>query len=143
MKIYSALFDSMIVDCLEPIGIRHGLVYTAAMLALGLGFCLNLLSVISLLWALGVLDNPYLSQSGLHPQHYVYGLLCCGFVANTVFARIKFGRDCRYLRVMPETQTPAVAVPNSSLIRGPGPAYVLGSAVVFLTVATGSLLVRG
>jgi hypothetical protein len=50
MDIYSTLFDSMIVDCLERMGIRQGLIYTAAMMALSLGFCLNLLSVMDLLW---------------------------------------------------------------------------------------------
>jgi hypothetical protein len=143
MQIYSALFDSMIVDCLERMGIRHGLIYTTAMMALGLGLCLNLLSVIDLLWALGVLDNPYTSGSVLHPQHYVYGLLCCGFLANTVLARIKFSRDCQWLRITPERQVPPITVRNSSFVRSPGPAYVVSSAVLILATATLNFLVRG
>jgi hypothetical protein len=142
MQIYSALFDSLIVDCLERMGIRHGIIYTTAMLALGLGFCLNLLSIIDLLWALGVLDHPYTSGSALHPQHYVYGLLCCGFVANAALARIKFSRDCRWLHLTHESQAPQIPVRNSSLIRSPGPAYVASSAVVILATATLNLVLQ-
>jgi hypothetical protein len=142
MQIYIALFDSIIVDCLERMGIRHGLIYTTAMMALGLALCLNLLSVIDLLWTLGVLDNPYSSGSALHPQHYVFGLLWCAFVANTVLARIKFSRDCRWLRMTPESQILPISVRNSSFIRCPGPAYVLSSAVLFLTTASLNFLVH-
>jgi hypothetical protein len=142
MQIYSALFDSMIVDCLERMGIRHGLIYTTAMLALGLGLCLNLLSVIDLLWALGVLDHPYTSGSALHPRHYVYGLLFCGFASNTVLARIKFSRDCQWLHMTHESQALPIPVRNSSFIRSPGPAYVACSAVIILATATLNLLVK-
>src|SRR5580658_10282916 len=68
MQLYSDLFDSM-MDCWDRIGFQHGLVYTAAMTALGLGFCLNLLGIVDLLWALGVLENPYRGAGTLHPQH--------------------------------------------------------------------------
>ena len=142
MEIYSTLFDSMVVDCLERMGVRWGLIYTAAMMALGLGICLNLLSVMDLLWALGLLSNPYGRGNVLHPQHYVYGLLCCGFIANTVLARIKFNRDCQRLRMRPEMQNSPISVRNSSFIRSPGPAYILSSAVLFLASATLALLVR-
>jgi hypothetical protein len=142
MEIYTDLFESM-MDCWDRIGFRHGLVYTAAMMALGLGFCLNLLSIVDLLWAFGVLENPYRGDGTLHPHHYVYGLLCGGFIANTVLARIKFSADQQRLQLMAEMQTPYIAMPRISLLRSPGPAYVMGSAVLFLTTLTLSLLVRG
>jgi hypothetical protein len=142
MQFYSDLFDSM-MDCWDRIGFQHGLVYTAAMTALGLGFCLNLLGIVDLLWALGVLENPYRGAGTLHPQHYVLGLLCCGFIANTLVARIKFSADRQRLRLMPEIQTVHISMPKISLIRSPGAAYVVGSAVLFLATFTLSLVVRG
>jgi hypothetical protein len=142
MEIYTDLFESM-MDCYYLIGFRHGLVYTAAMLALGLGICLNLLTIIDLLWSLGVLDNPYLTNGSLHPQQYVCALLCGGFVANSAVARIKFGADRHCPRLTPELQPPQISMPKPKLIRTPGPAYVLGSGVLFLATLTLDLLVCG
>jgi hypothetical protein len=141
MEIYSDLFESMI-DCCNRIGFLNGVLYTAAMMALGLGLCLNLLSVIDLLWTLGLVDNPYRSNGSPHPQHYVYAVLCIGFVANTGLARVKFNTDRQFLRAMPQMPAPQVSVPKPSLIRTPGPAYVLSSAVLFLATLTLDLLVR-
>ena len=73
--LYSTLFDSMIVDCLERIGVGRELFYTAAMLALSLGFCLNGLSVVDLLLALGLLSHPYGKGNVLHPQHSVWSVM--------------------------------------------------------------------
>ena len=142
MDIYSILFES-VIDCFDRVGFRHGLAYTAAMMALGLAFCLNLLSIVDLLWALGVLENPYRADGTLHPQRYVYGVLCCGFIANTVLARIKFSADRQRLRLMLELQAPHISTPKITLIRSPGAAYVLGSGVLFLATLTLSVLVRG
>jgi hypothetical protein len=141
MQIYTDLFESM-MDWWDRIGFPHGLIYTAAMMALGLGFCLNLLSIVDLLWGLGVLANPYRGDGTLHPQHYLYGVLCCGFIANTVMARIKFSADCQRLRLTPEMHIPHFSMPKISLIRSPGPVYVMGSAVLFLATLTLCLLVR-
>ncbi len=58
MEIYAGLFESM-VACCGRIGVRRAPLYTLSMLALGLGLSLNILSVIDLLWTLGVLSNPY------------------------------------------------------------------------------------
>ena len=96
MHVYTLLYESMLDYC-DRVGFRLGLVYTAAMLALGLGLCLNVLSVIDLLWTARVLHSPYSRDGSLHPEHYVYALLYSGFVANTILARIKFNADCRRL----------------------------------------------
>jgi hypothetical protein len=141
IQIYTDLFESM-MDCYARIGFRNGFVYTAAMLALGLGICLNLLSVIDLFWSLGVLDNPYRTNGSLHPQHYVYALLCSGFVANTALARIKFSADRQCLRLIPEMQSSQISMPRPALIRSPGPAYVLVSGVLFLATLALDLLIR-
>jgi len=129
------------MDCCR-IGLRHGLVYTVAMMALGLGVSLNLLSLINLLWTLGVLDNPYGSDGTLHPRHYVYALVCLSFITNSVLARIQFSVDSQGLDLMPDNQTPQISVPKFSLIRTPGAMYVLGSAVLFLITVALDLLVR-
>src|ERR1700722_16207234 len=115
MQIYTDLFESM-MDWYYLIGFRHGLVYTAAMMALGLGICLNLLTFIDLLWSLGALDNPYLANGSLHPQHYVYAALYGGMVANAAVARIKFAADRQCLRLMPEMQSPQIPMSGPSLV---------------------------
>jgi hypothetical protein len=141
MEIYTDLFESM-MDYYYLIGLRHGLVYTAAMMALGLGICLNLLTVVDLLWSLGVLDNPYRTNGSLHPQQYVYALLYGGLFANLAVARIKFGADRQRLRQMSELQAPPLSMPKLSLIHMPGPVYVLGSSTLFFATLTLDLLVH-
>jgi hypothetical protein len=86
------------------------------MIALGLGVSLNILSVIDLLGVLGVLSNPYQIAGSMHPQHYVYSLLCIVFIANCVLARRQF--ITRRAGVQPSVSAPM---------------YLLGSAAVFLT----------
>lgn len=124
MSLYSRLYESLL-DCCERSGFSRGFVYTAAMLALGVGLCLNLLSVVNLLWALRVLHHPYGSDGSLRPAHYLFALLYGGFIANTILARIRFTADRRGL----EPPVPA-----------PGPAYVLGSVVLFAVTLTLGLL---
>ena len=142
MHVYSLLYESMLDYC-DRIGFRHGLVYTVAMLALGLGLCLNLLSVIDLLWTARVLRNPYCRDGSLHPEHFVYALLYSGLVANTILARIKFNADCRRLRQMPELPTLPVLAQEAPSFRMPGPAYVLGSAALFVvTLILGLMTTR-
>jgi hypothetical protein len=131
MHVYTLLYESMLDYC-DRAGFRLGLVYTVAMLALGLGLCLNLLSIVDLLWTARVLHSPYYRAGGLHPEHYVYALLYSGFVANTILARIKFNTDYRCLSQMPEIQTRAIPAREAPSIRMPGPAYVLGSAAFFV-----------
>jgi hypothetical protein len=89
MNIYAGLFESML-DCCGRTWLRHGPVYTVSMLALGLGISLNILSVIDLLCLLGVLNNPYRSAGFMHPQRYVYCLLCIVFIDNSLVARRQF-----------------------------------------------------
>jgi hypothetical protein len=122
MDIYAGLFESMLACC-GRIGFRHGPVYTIAMMALGLGVSLNILSVIDLLWTLGILNNPYRADGGLHPQRYLCALLCIAFLVNTILARHKFSADHGRLRP-----------PMSRLARSAAaaPAYVLGSTGLFL-----------
>jgi hypothetical protein len=141
MGFYTDLFESMIYCC-DRIGLRHGLAYTVTMITLGLGFCLNLLILINLLWGVGAVHNPYLSAGSLHPQHYVYALLCIGLLANTVLARIKFNADNQFIGPMAEFQAPQVPASKWSLIRTPGAAYVLGCALLFLVTLTVNLLSR-
>lgn len=124
MDLYSGLFESM-VNCCGRIGLRHGPVYTVAMLALGLGVSLNILSVTDLLWTLGLLDNPYHSTDGLHPQRYLCALLCVAFTLNTILARRKFTADQGCLRSSRVVVFPAAA-----------PAYILGSAALFVVTLT-------
>ncbi len=124
MELYRGLFASM-VSCCGRIGLRHGPVYTVAMLALGLGVSLNILSVTDLLWTLRLLDNPYHSADGLHPQRYLCALLCVAFTLNTLLARRQFSADHRRPRPSRGLASPAAA-----------PAYILGSAAVFVVTLT-------
>jgi hypothetical protein len=140
MRIYVLLYESMMDYC-DDLGCRFGLTYTIAMVALGLGLCFNLLSIVDLLWTVRVLDNPYSQDGSLQPRHYVFALLYGGIVANTIVARIKFSAD-RRVSQMPEMQTPQAAPRAVSSVRMPGPAYVLGSAVVFLLSVTLGLLLQ-
>jgi hypothetical protein len=115
MNIYAGLFESML-DCCGRSWLRNGPVYTVSMVALGLGVSLNILSVIDLLCLLGILDNPYQSAGSMHPQRYVYSLLCIVFIANTLMGRRQFitGR----------------AGPQQSVS---APVYLLCSTALFLT----------
>jgi hypothetical protein len=139
MHIYTLLYESMLDYC-ERAGFRLGLVYTVAMLALGLGLCLNVLSVIDLLWTARVLHSPYYRDGSLHPEHYVYALLYSGFVANTILARIKFNADYRRLSQMPAIPRLSIPAQEAPSIRMPGPAYVLGSTALFVVTLTLGLL---
>jgi hypothetical protein len=141
MGFYSDLFESLSYCC-DHIGFRHGLVYTVVMFALGLGFGLSLLTLVNLLWMFGVLHNPYRNEGSLQPRHYVYALVCIGFIANTVFARIQFSADRISMGQGPELRTPQVAVSKLSLVRTPGAAYVLGSALLFLVTLTLDLVIH-
>jgi hypothetical protein len=141
MHIYALLYESMMDYC-DGIGCRLALTYTVAMAALGLGLCFNLLSIVDLLWTLRVLDNPYGLDGSLQPRHYVLALLYGGIVANTIAARIKFAADRRCLSLMPEMQTPQEAPQPAPSVRMPGPAYLLGSAVVFFLSLTVGVLLR-
>ena len=114
MNIYSGLFESML-ECYGRTWLRAGPVYTLSMIALGVGVSLNILTVIDLLGLLGIVNNPYRSAGSVHPQHYVYALLCIAFIANSLLARRQFivGR----------------AGPQHCLS---APVYLLGSAALFL-----------
>jgi hypothetical protein len=92
MDLYGSLLESMMACCGHS-GLRRGPVYTLSMLALGLAACLNVLSIIDLLWSLGLLTNPYQSAGELHPQRYVCALVCLAFLLNTFLARLKFSAD--------------------------------------------------
>ena len=89
MNLYAGLFESMLDYCGRS-WLRNGPVYTVSMVALGLGVSLNILSVIDLLCLLGVVHNPYQSAGSMHPQRYVYSLLCVVFIANSLLARRQF-----------------------------------------------------
>lgn len=119
MYIYAGLFDSML-ECCGRTGLRHGPIYTLAMIALGLAVSLNLLSVIHLLWTLGVLDNPYRIDGDLHSQRYIFGMVYLAFLANTVLARCKFSAD---------QARPALRLAASSAA---APLYVLVSTGLFI-----------
>jgi hypothetical protein len=129
MKLYTRLYESL----LEYSG---GCGYTVAMLALGLGLSLNLLSVMNLLWTLRVLHHPYGTAGSLRPEHYVFALLYGGFIANTILARIKYTADRRDLDMMSELPAPAMESPEAPSAPAPGPAYVLGSAALFAVTLT-------
>jgi hypothetical protein len=129
MYLYAGLFESMMAYCGRA-GFRQGPIYTLTMMALGLGVTLNLLSVIHLLWTLGVVDNPYRIDGDLHSQRYVLGMLYLAFLANTVLARLKFSADRgRVQRIARVDASEAAA-----------PVYVLAS--MFFFVLTLSLSLR-
>jgi hypothetical protein len=114
MNIYAGLFESML-ECCGRTWLRNGPVYTVSMVALGVGVSLNILSVIDLLCLLGVLSNPYQSAGAMHPQRYVYSLLCIVFIANSLLARRQFSTG----RAGPQQCVSA-------------PVYLLCSAALFL-----------
>jgi hypothetical protein len=116
MDIYADLFESMLACCVR-LGIRRGPLYTVSMLLLSLGLSLNILSVIDLLWMLGILSNPYQSAATMH---YIYALLCIAFVANTILARRRFGGTRASLHFAPD-------------LRAAAPAYLLASMALFVT----------
>ena len=116
MDIYADLFESMLACCVR-LGIRRGPLYTVAMLLLSLGLSLNILSVIDLLWMLGVLSHPYQSAGTMH---YIYALLCIAFVANTILARRQFSGARASLHAAPNVGAAA-------------PAYLLASMALFVT----------
>src|SRR6202012_2849627 len=97
------LFESTAEFC-GRLTSRTGLDYTAAMIAVGLSLCLNVLSLVNLLWVLGVLQNPYGYRGTLHPRHYVYALVYGGLIANSVLARFQLRGDGIYLRLIPCVQ---------------------------------------
>jgi hypothetical protein len=115
MNIYAGLFDSML-DCCGRTWLRHGPVYTVAMVALGLGVSLNIFSVIDLLGLLGIVSNPYQSAGSMHPQRYAYSVLCIVFIANSLLARRQFIARC--------------AGPQPSVS---APVYLVCSAALFVT----------
>jgi len=116
MDLYCELYESMVRWC-DRIGLRHGPVNTLAMMALGAGVSLNILTIADVLWTLGLLDNPYPS-SGLYPQRYVCALLYLAFLVNTILARLKLSTDRGTLR----RNVSAAAAPT----------YVLVSTGLFL-----------
>lgn len=118
MDFYAGLFESMMACCGRA-GLRQGPVYTLTMLALGLLVTMNLLSVIQLLWTLGVLDNPYRIDGNLHSQRFILGMLYLAFLANTVLARLKFSADRRRPR-------------RTGVRPASAPAYVLASMFLFV-----------
>jgi uncharacterized YccA/Bax inhibitor family protein len=116
MDIYADLFESMLACCIR-LGIRRGPLYTAAMMLVSLGLSLNILSVIDLLWMLGILSNPYQSAGTMH---YIYALLCIAFVANTILARRQFSG----------TRASSHA---ATQVRAAAPAYLVASMALFVT----------
>ncbi|HTV80966.1 MAG TPA: hypothetical protein VMF03_22140 [Steroidobacteraceae bacterium] len=139
MNVYVALFNSML-ECCDRMGARLGILYTTTMAALGLCLCLNVLSVIDLLWSARVVANPYAGTHGLHPQHYVYGVLYGCLALNTVLARLLFRAD-------PASSPPAGDEPDVDRshqaipwLRLPGTAYLLGSVVLFMATLAAGLL---
>jgi hypothetical protein len=136
MNLYARLYESTLEYCARS-WFSPGLVYTIAMLALGLGIALTLLSGINVLWTLRLLHNPYGRGANLHPEHYVYALVYLSFIANTILARVKFSAD---RRLMPEMTVPSREVRDVPSVRTPGPAYVLGSAALFVVTLTVGLL---
>jgi hypothetical protein len=138
MYIYAGLFESMMACC-GRIGFRHGPIYTLTMIALGLAVTLNLLSVIHLLWTLGVLDNPYRIDGDPHSQRYILGMLYIAFLANTVLARLKFSADQGRVplrRVKCSTQFTMARLASSTAA---APVYVLASTSLFIVTLSISL----
>jgi hypothetical protein len=120
MHLYGNLLESMMAWWGHT-WLRRGPVYTLSMLALGVAACLNVLSVIDLLWTLGLLPNPYDSDGQRHPQHYVFALLCVAFLLNSILARLTFRADRNRARVRQATASWVAA-----------PTYVLLSTGLFL-----------
>jgi hypothetical protein len=120
MDLYGNLLESMMAWWGHT-WLRRGPPYTLSMLALGLAVCLNVLSIIDLLWTLGILPNPYHSQGQLHPQHYVFAWLWVALLLNTILARLKFSADRDHVRLQQATPSWVAA-----------PTYVLVSTGVFL-----------
>ncbi len=114
MNLYAGLFDSML-ECCGRTWLRNGPVYTVSMLALGLGVCLNILTLIDLLCLAGVLANPYRTDGSMYPLRLLCAVLYVVFLANMMLARCRFGAVCRC------SQRTISA-----------PAYLLGSAALFL-----------
>jgi hypothetical protein len=139
MNLYAGLFDSML-DCCGRTWLRHGPIYTVATLALALAISLNILSIIDLLWILGVLDNPYQSAGQLHPQRYVLQLLALVFITNAILARRHFSTDHFSVEEASSAQT-GPAQPGHGAVRRVAPAYVLGSAALFLSTLSIDIMV--
>jgi hypothetical protein len=114
MDLYGNLLDSMVAYCGHT-GLRRGPLYTLSMLALGLVVCLNVLSLIDLLWTFGILVNPYFSGGAMRPQRYVCALLFLAFIVNTVLARLKFTADRRHVRLNCGTAS-SIAAPRYVLV---------------------------
>jgi hypothetical protein len=131
MYIYAGLFESM-MECCRRIGLRHGPIYTLTMIALGLAVSLNLLSVIHLLWSLGVLDNPYRIDGDLHSQRYLFGMVYLAFLANTVMARLKFSADQGRLQLLCVKRSPQVTPARVAASSAAAPLYVLVSTSLFI-----------
>jgi|HubBroStandDraft_2_1064218.scaffolds.fasta_scaffold199692_2 hypothetical protein len=138
MNLYAGLFDSML-DCCGRTWLRHGPIYTVATMALALAVSLNILSIIDLLWILGVLDNPYQSAGQLHPQRYVLQLLALVFIVNAILARRHFSTD-HFCLEQASGQT-RLAQDAQSAARRVAPAYVLGSAALFLSTLSIDMMV--
>ena len=124
MKIYAGLFDFMLAWCART-WLRHGPIYTVAMIALALTVSLNVLSLVDLLWIAGVLHDPYRSAGQFHPQRYVLAVLSVVFIANSLLARRLLSAEIRPIGLTPRGPP--------GLRRLAAPAYVLGSAATFLS----------
>jgi hypothetical protein len=138
MNLYAGLFDSML-DCCGRTWLRHGPIYTVATMALALAVSLNILSIIDLLWILGVLDNPYQSAGQLHPQRYVLQLLALVFIVNAILARRHFSTD--HFCLEQASGHTRLAQDAQSAARRVAPAYVLGSAALFLSTLSIDMMV--
>jgi len=139
MYIYAGLFESMMACC-GRIGFRHGPIYTLTMIALGLAVTLNLLSVIHLLWTLGVLDQslPHRRRPAfpaVHPRNALYR----PFLPNTVLARLIFSADqgrLPLIRVKRSTQFTLARLASSTAA---APVYVFASTSLFIVTLSISL----
>jgi hypothetical protein len=142
MYIYAGLFESMMACCGRA-GFRQGPIYTLTMMALGLGVTLNLLSVIHLLWSLGVLDDPYRIDGDLHSQRYVFGMLYLAFLGNTVLARLKFSADQGQLPRNRIRRGSELTMARLTSCEAAAPVYVLGSMFLFVLTLSISLRLSG
>jgi len=138
MHIYAGLFESMMACC-GRIGCGRAPIYTLTMMALGVAVTLNLLSVIHLLWTLGVLDNPYRIDGDLHSQRYIFGMVYIAFLANTVLARLKFRADQARARPVPRRRSGNVAMARLASSDAAAPVYVLASTGLFIITLSISL----